>query len=1131
MAEQIGKYEVLDLIGRGGMGAVYRARDPILNRLVAIKVISPEVEPGLDMSARFFDEAKACAGLSHPNIVTVYDVGEDQGRRFLVMELLDGESLKQLIANGFKATIEAKLSIAIRLCDALSYAHAKGVIHRDIKPANILIQTGGVAKIIDFGIAKMATSSSLTRTGLIMGTLRYMSPEQVRNKADQRSDQYSIAAVFYEMLCLRSAFQADDPIQLLEMLRTDTPPSLVEIDPRIPPELAAIVERGMSKDPESRYPDMRAMRDEFESVQRWMEEESHRLRVRLKPAIQELRSLDAVVAGRLGGPTGLDLLHGDGPGMSLEALRASDQQLVTARDWLRGLTGKLDKAEPRLIEANTLAGASSWQQARPLFESILAEIPEFVSARESFAKMEEVEGAARRQELVRDLVERAKSSLEKDDATASLALLRELAELGAPPERAEEIANLTASANSMVSQHESKRRATEEVDRTRASMEAFRDTATKVDGATRAAQAWGEAEALRQRAETLHQAKEFTDAAAAFEAAGRSYGSVVSMVNEMDERERREREAIELAERTRQGRELLDRARACMAGGDLVRCFEVLLELESLPPPDSIQGDFASLRAEAEANLSRERQARKPAQDARVLMAKARAEAEVADADKSALAAWQSAETSAIDGTSAFQREQFSEAREAFASATRFYQSAVAQSRDPNLKAKSEPQSSATPPPNLATAGGQTNTLPKKVAEPGDDVSGDTTVFRLPTAPGTPIADAKKIKEPDSHHEDPTAGRETVDRSGGAGRFLKGAVAIGGLAIALAVIVRFVPGAFDGRKEIDSTPPPPVAAEAKAEIAAAAAVPESAVVGLEENAERDVRTLFAAAERKRAEAEQARRDGDFARAETLYTESREAFEAIAKSAAPETAPAGPAEGLESADERPAQAEAKEREAQDREAQDREAQQKSATQAAAKARQDQEAKEKAATAAAKARQEREAKESALAKAATKSQQEQEAKKRAEATAKAEVAATKPRDAEAQQRPQDEKDSGAQRASLLTKSWASIYTQPTDGRRKGGSWGVCWRVDAGAARACAKANCDRTKKSTGPCSEIASSAPGGHCAVARADGFGVSWGACGSSVQEASSSAAAGCVNQVRRTYSEKTNCTVIWTSAR
>src|SRR5262245_32880022 len=174
MHEAIGKYRILDRVGRGGMGLVFRAHDPTLDRIVAIKLVSADLEVSDEIRARFFREAYACAQLSHPNIVTVYDMGEDDGRLYIVMEFLEGVELSRLIRQRDGLTVDAMISIMVQVCDGLHYAHGKGIVHRDVKPANILLLPSGDVKIVDFGIARIAATGGLTRSGVLMGTLRFM---------------------------------------------------------------------------------------------------------------------------------------------------------------------------------------------------------------------------------------------------------------------------------------------------------------------------------------------------------------------------------------------------------------------------------------------------------------------------------------------------------------------------------------------------------------------------------------------------------------------------------------------------------------------------------------------------------------------------------------------------------------------------------------------------------------------------------------------------------------------------------------------------------------------------------------------------------------------------------------------
>ena len=269
MPKKIGKYRIVEQIGRGDTGTIWKAHDAVLDRLVALKVISADVDITDALRARFFREAQAAAQLSHPNIVTVYAMGDDDGQIFIVMELLEGEELKHLIADRRQLPLEDKLSVMIQVCDGLQYAHEKGIVHRDVKPGNIFILERGLVKILDFGMAHMANADGrLTRTGLRVGNLRYISPEQVRGEADHRSDIFSVGAVLYEFLSLRPPFASDDPLQLLEQLRAEDPPRLDQLDPAVPSALASAVARAMRKDPAERFPDLGALRAELELVQR-----------------------------------------------------------------------------------------------------------------------------------------------------------------------------------------------------------------------------------------------------------------------------------------------------------------------------------------------------------------------------------------------------------------------------------------------------------------------------------------------------------------------------------------------------------------------------------------------------------------------------------------------------------------------------------------------------------------------------------------------------------------------------------------------------------------------------------------------------------------------------------------------
>jgi eukaryotic-like serine/threonine-protein kinase len=250
--DRIGKYEIVGKLGQGAMGLVFKAYDPILNRHVAIKTMSAESGADEDLRKRFQREAQSAARLNHPNIITVFDFGEEEGHAYMAMELLEGTDLKNVIGNPV-VTLDEKMSIMEQICDGLAFAHEMQVVHRDLKPANIHILPNGQVKIMDFGLARLG-SSDITKTGMVMGTPNYMSPEQVRGeKVDVRSDIFSIGAVFYELLTVHKPFQADSMHAVLfQVLENDPEPARRWV-PNLPPILVELVEKALSKDPVERF--------------------------------------------------------------------------------------------------------------------------------------------------------------------------------------------------------------------------------------------------------------------------------------------------------------------------------------------------------------------------------------------------------------------------------------------------------------------------------------------------------------------------------------------------------------------------------------------------------------------------------------------------------------------------------------------------------------------------------------------------------------------------------------------------------------------------------------------------------------------------------------------------------------
>ena len=246
-------YQILEKIGQGGMGEVYLAEDVNLRRRVALKVLAPKYSADPGFQARFKLEAQAAANLSHPNIITIYEIGEHENCAFIAMEYVQGESLRDRLIRE-KLTSRQVIDFVLQICDGLSEAHRAGIVHRDLKPANILINRDGRVKIVDFGLAKVQGVSKLTKTGIMMGTLPYMSPEQVRGeKLDQRSDIFSMGVVLYELLSRDLPFQGDSEYAVMSSIVDREPRPLAAYNPDVPESLQNIINTALAKDLKKRY--------------------------------------------------------------------------------------------------------------------------------------------------------------------------------------------------------------------------------------------------------------------------------------------------------------------------------------------------------------------------------------------------------------------------------------------------------------------------------------------------------------------------------------------------------------------------------------------------------------------------------------------------------------------------------------------------------------------------------------------------------------------------------------------------------------------------------------------------------------------------------------------------------------
>ncbi|MGD0853702.1 MAG: Stk1 family PASTA domain-containing Ser/Thr kinase [Acidimicrobiales bacterium] len=260
-----GRYQVTHLIARGGMAIVYRAQDVLLNRPVALKTLYPELSADPLFVERFRREAQAAANLSHPNIVPVFDWGEDNGTYFIVMELVDGTSLADMLRGGRTLTASHSATLMAQVAAALGYAHRNGVVHRDVKPGNILIASDGQVKVTDFGIAQaMSVEDQLAEEGSVMGTATYFSPEQAEGApVDGRSDIYSLGVVLYEMLAGRPPFIGDSPVAVSSQHVHGTVPPPAEFNSAIPADLQAIVMEALAKSPERRYQSAEDLRSDL----------------------------------------------------------------------------------------------------------------------------------------------------------------------------------------------------------------------------------------------------------------------------------------------------------------------------------------------------------------------------------------------------------------------------------------------------------------------------------------------------------------------------------------------------------------------------------------------------------------------------------------------------------------------------------------------------------------------------------------------------------------------------------------------------------------------------------------------------------------------------------------------------
>jgi serine/threonine protein kinase len=340
IGKTLGSYQIISEIGRGGMAIVYKAYQPTLNRYVALKVLPPYLAHDDEFVRRFEMEAQNAARLKHPNIVIIHDVGEEGGYHYIVMEFLEGITLRALVERSRALPEPRALDLLNQIASALDYAHAAGFVHRDVKPANVLIGANDLATLTDFGIAKAAEGTRLTRTGTLMGTPEYMSPEQARGEpVDYRTDIYSLGVVAYEMLSGRVPFDGTTPHAVLHKVIYDAPPPLRTMNPRVSAPVEPAVMRALAKDPPARYASAEEMIRAMVPV----------------PVLPQQSSVPQVPRPRAIGRAGLPILAALGSGIALIILvllitlgRSSDSRQIVSPPHKDAVT--ISNANPYVLD-------------------------------------------------------------------------------------------------------------------------------------------------------------------------------------------------------------------------------------------------------------------------------------------------------------------------------------------------------------------------------------------------------------------------------------------------------------------------------------------------------------------------------------------------------------------------------------------------------------------------------------------------------------------------------------------------------------------------------------------------------------------------------------------------------------
>jgi serine/threonine protein kinase len=273
--KKLGKFEIIEKVGQGAMGVVYKARDPLIGRIVALKTLTTGLAEDPNLLKRFYTEARSAGGLQHPNIVTIYELGHEGSTPFIAMQFLDGKSLDKIIDRRPRLPLSQKIGFIVHVCRALEYAHRQTppLIHRDIKPGNVMVTTEGAVVVVDFGIARLGEGTRSQSAGMLIGTLGYMSPQLFRNgAADARSDIWATGVMFYELLAYRRPFEGDNAAALMSNIILEKPRSLAEAAPGTPADIQIVLDRMLAKELDARYQTMEEVLLELEPVWRRLQQ-------------------------------------------------------------------------------------------------------------------------------------------------------------------------------------------------------------------------------------------------------------------------------------------------------------------------------------------------------------------------------------------------------------------------------------------------------------------------------------------------------------------------------------------------------------------------------------------------------------------------------------------------------------------------------------------------------------------------------------------------------------------------------------------------------------------------------------------------------------------------------------------